>query len=578
MKSVSSNANASLFVDDFAVYIEGKHLKHLERTMQLCINKIYKWVVENGFKFSVSKTTCVHFHRQRIHAEPSLHLDGQAIPVKGEAKFLGVIFDTKLSFKPHIFNLKKKCQKALNLLRVVGHSDWGADKITLLKLYRTLVRSKLDYGSIVYGSAKKHILKNLDPIHHQGLRIALGAFRTSPVQSLYAEAGEPSLENRRMKLSMNYFLKIKSLPDNPCFDSITNSSSPEFFERSKTEPPCGTRTLPHILKSEIDPKLIDNHRDQPPPPWEQFNITFDHSLSKLKKDVTNEIIYKSEFSQLRERYSSYIEAYTDGSKCEQKVAAAAFYPNSPDDSETVRLRDGSSVFNAELEGILLALKYFKRKTTKYKKCVIYTDSLSSLQSLQGKNFKTKNTIRFYNLLRRLPPQAHIAIVWIPSHVGIHGNESADKLAKSALLREVAPQKLIIWSDLKPKVKTYIDSVWQETWNDETTNKLHEILPNLKENLNDGVDNRNRKQETVMSRLRIGHTWLTHNYLLKREDQPMCHACDSLYTVKHVLVECSDFLQTRNRFYRTTDMFTLFREVNASRIIGYLKELGVYSKI
>ena len=81
------------------------------------------------------------------------------------------------------------CRKALNILRVVGHTDWGADKSTLLKLYCTLVRSKLDYGSVVYGSTKDYILKKLDPIHHQGLCIALGAFRTSPVKSLYAKAG-----------------------------------------------------------------------------------------------------------------------------------------------------------------------------------------------------------------------------------------------------------------------------------------------------------------------------------------------------------------------------------------------------
>ena len=79
--------------------------------------------------------------------------------------------------------------KALNILRVVGHTDWGADRSTLLKLYRTLVRSKLDYGSAVYASTKAYILKELDPIHQQGLRIALSAFRTSQVQSLYAEAG-----------------------------------------------------------------------------------------------------------------------------------------------------------------------------------------------------------------------------------------------------------------------------------------------------------------------------------------------------------------------------------------------------
>ena len=52
----------------------------------------------------------------------------------------------------------------------------------------------------------------LDPIHHQGLRLALGAFRTSPSESLLAEANEPSLYNRRLKLSMQYALKLKSNP------------------------------------------------------------------------------------------------------------------------------------------------------------------------------------------------------------------------------------------------------------------------------------------------------------------------------------------------------------------------------
>ncbi|GFO24421.1 RNA-directed DNA polymerase from mobile element jockey [Plakobranchus ocellatus] len=85
-----------------SVTFQSKHLQHLERTIQLCINNVQKWVSENGFRFSVSKTTCVHFHRQRIYAEPALHLDGQPIPVKGEAKFLGVVFDSKLTFSSHV--------------------------------------------------------------------------------------------------------------------------------------------------------------------------------------------------------------------------------------------------------------------------------------------------------------------------------------------------------------------------------------------------------------------------------------------------------------------------------------------
>jgi hypothetical protein len=70
------------------------------------------------------------------------------IPVVNETKFLGLIFDSKLSFKLHIAYLKK-CLKAMNLLRVVANTGWGADSTTLLCLYRSIIRSKLDYGCIV---------------------------------------------------------------------------------------------------------------------------------------------------------------------------------------------------------------------------------------------------------------------------------------------------------------------------------------------------------------------------------------------------------------------------------------------
>ena len=93
--------------------------------------------------------------------------------------------------------------------------DWGADRKVLLKLYRSLVRSKLDNGCIVYGTARQSYLQKLDSIHNQGLQLALSAFKTSPVNSLCAEANEPSLNLRRKKRSLQYYLKLKSNPDNP---------------------------------------------------------------------------------------------------------------------------------------------------------------------------------------------------------------------------------------------------------------------------------------------------------------------------------------------------------------------------
>ena len=73
-----------------------------------------------------------------------LNPNGSPIPVVEESKFLGILFDRKLSFIPHIKYLKAKCLKALNLLKVLSHTSWGADPTTFLKLYRSLVWSKLE--------------------------------------------------------------------------------------------------------------------------------------------------------------------------------------------------------------------------------------------------------------------------------------------------------------------------------------------------------------------------------------------------------------------------------------------------
>ena len=143
---------------------------------------------------------------------------------------LGVIFDRKLSFIPHLKYVKKKALKALNILKVIGNTEWGADRKVMIRLYRSLIRSKLDYGCIVYGSARKSYLQMLDPIHNQGLRLCLGAFRTSPVDSLYVDAHEPCLGARRARLSLQYASKIKSLPKHPAHNAVFDNKYMKLFD------------------------------------------------------------------------------------------------------------------------------------------------------------------------------------------------------------------------------------------------------------------------------------------------------------------------------------------------------------
>ena len=218
----------SLYVDDLAVYCQSGNMAIIERRLQGCPDKLVTCADENGFKFSPTKTLCVHFCKKNgLQPEPNLKLYGQQLPVEEQVKFLGIFFDKKLSFIPHIKYMKDKCRKALQLLRVISSKDWGGDRTTLLKIYQSHIRSNLDYGCIVYGSARQSYLAVLDPIANQGLRLCSGAFRTSPIESLQVETGEPSLKTRRLKLSLQYYMKMKANPENPAYSCVVN---PEFQE------------------------------------------------------------------------------------------------------------------------------------------------------------------------------------------------------------------------------------------------------------------------------------------------------------------------------------------------------------
>ena len=118
-------------------------MENIEFRLQRCLNKVETLATENGFKFSKTKTQCVHFCQLRgLHPDPVLNIYGSSIPVVEEAKFLGLLFHKKLSFIPHIKTLKAKMfKKTLDILKVLSNTNWGGDRSVLLNLFRSLVRS-----------------------------------------------------------------------------------------------------------------------------------------------------------------------------------------------------------------------------------------------------------------------------------------------------------------------------------------------------------------------------------------------------------------------------------------------------
>ena len=88
VKALNPGVDCSLYVDDFLICYRSKHIHTIERQLKQCLNKIQKWALENGFKFSKTKTQCMHFCQLLgLHNDPVLTLDGMEIPVVDQYKF-----------------------------------------------------------------------------------------------------------------------------------------------------------------------------------------------------------------------------------------------------------------------------------------------------------------------------------------------------------------------------------------------------------------------------------------------------------------------------------------------------------
>ncbi|KAG5897365.1 hypothetical protein JTB14_030247 [Gonioctena quinquepunctata] len=150
-------------------------MEDMEQVLQENIDALVNLADSIGFCFSPNKTKCMHFCRLRKpHNEPSLTLYGNILEVVPYFKFLGVTLDQKLHWKEHIDMLATKCKKNMNIMKAVSNISWGMDREILLKMYSTLILSKIDYGCIVYGAARKSHLKQLDSIQGTCLRLAIG--------------------------------------------------------------------------------------------------------------------------------------------------------------------------------------------------------------------------------------------------------------------------------------------------------------------------------------------------------------------------------------------------------------------
>ena len=203
------------------------------------------------------------------------------------------------------------------------------------------------------------------------------------------------------------------------------------------------------------------------------------------------------------------------------------------------------------------------------KYIVFTDSLSCLQTLQS--IKLEHPLIGMAIRKCFCfffAQKDIIFCWLPCYNGIRGNERADSAAKSAL--DLPHTKVgVPYNDFKHFINIFFPLGIT------IANKFHSVKPVLGDW--QSSYRQCRKDEVVLCHTRIGHTHLTHSYILKKDPPPLCEHCQCILTVHHILLECNHFAQERKYIFGRRYVVESFG-LHPTLIMLFLKQIEFYYKL
>ena len=290
---------------------------------------------------------------------------------------------------------------------------------------------------------------------------------------------------------------------------------------------------------------------------------------------------QAKFREYQETLESHDEVFTDGSKMNERVGAAAVINRHFQNGETTcrhltkRLPDNSTIFAAEATAITLALNYYQHMGPVHHDVIVYSDSMSCLQAIESEDTENAFICHILNLLWLLNDKGtHIRFCWIPSHCGIDGNERVDQLAKETLDLDIHPLMGVHYAGLKPQVNSYIQQLVQIKWDVAVHGRdLYFVKPTLGPPKK--FQHLTRAEEVVITRLRIGQTKATKSHILSRGPPTTCHHCGQTLTIDHMLLECAVLQECRDEYYTADSLNTLFETIPETCIVEFLREVGFF---
>ncbi|GFV11228.1 RNase H domain-containing protein [Trichonephila clavipes] len=259
------------------------------------------------------------------------------------------------------------------------------------------------------------------------------------------------------------------MPSHPLLNVYMSTSMKRLYDaRPSNIRPFMDRMKLHISELDLPNVRIQQRNYFPIPTLNTPRFHYINPFATYSKSTVAPVVFQRVFAYHRSQYSRYSAIYTDGSKRADYVGCGVVIE---DIMHGYRLDTSCSIFTAEAVAIYRALQLID--STMPRKYCIYTDSMSVLEALENYDDRCHPVVcKILDITSRLYSKGFdIVFCWLPSHVGIIGNEQADSAAKSATTHLPLAVPL---SDMKRVIMHHIFKIWQESWSQQLDNKLHSV--------------------------------------------------------------------------------------------------------
>ena len=159
-----------LFADDTSIFLAKNDLPSLEKTLNEELEHVSNWLKANKLSLNIKKSNILIFRHKNVKQTDKINIkmDGNNIDEKESAKYLGLYFDNKLTFKRHVDHLLAKLKKGNAILAKLRYF---VPKEGIRSVYFAHIQSHLNYGSVTWGSASKYHIDKIVSLQKKSIKI-----------------------------------------------------------------------------------------------------------------------------------------------------------------------------------------------------------------------------------------------------------------------------------------------------------------------------------------------------------------------------------------------------------------------